>query len=177
MGKNILIVTGSPRVGGNSDVLAEAFAKGALEAGHSVRTFAAGRADIKPCKVCNACKTTGKCVFDDDFQKVEPMLAEADVIVLSSPIYWYDISAQLKLVIDKFYSTKAQQHIQESVLILCGAVEKERFDGAVQVYKRICEGSVGWKDRGVILAGKCGAIGDAINHPAYNEAYELGKKI
>ena len=178
MAKNILIVTGSPRVGGNSDILAEAFAKGAMEAGHSVKTFAAGRADIKPCKVCDACKAAGKCIFEDDFRKVEPMLAEANVIVLASPIYWYDISAQLKLVIDKFYSTKAQRNSDESVLILCGAVEDTaRFDGAVQVYKRICEGSVQWTDRGVILAGGCSSKGDALNHPAWQQAYELGKNI
>ena len=71
MAKNILIVTGSPRVGGNSDILAEAFAKGAMEAGHSVKTFAAGRADIKPCKVCDACKAAGKCIFEDDFRLQE----------------------------------------------------------------------------------------------------------
>ena len=183
MGKNVLILTGSPRVGGNTDRLAESFAKGAQEAGHNVKTFAAGRADIKPCKVCNACKKTGRCVFDDDFQKVEPMLREADVIALVSPVYWYDISAQLKLLIDKFFSTDAQRHISESVLILSGAVEDTaRFDGAVQAYKRICEGSVQWKDRGVVLAGGCSSSASAINddiyeHPAMEEAYLLGKTL
>lgn len=183
MAKNVLVVTGSPRIGGNTDRLADAFVKGAKEAGHQVQIFAAGRADIKPCKVCNACKTVGKCVFEDDFQKVEPMLREADVIALVSPIYWYDISAQLKLMIDKFYSTDAQRHISESVLILSGAVEDAaRFSGAVEVYRQICKGSVQWTDRGVVLAGGCSssAIGideKILDHPAMEEAYQLGKAL
>lgn len=183
MGKNVLILTGSPRIGGNTDRLAESFAKGAKEAGHNVKTFAAGRADIKPCKSCNACLKLGKCVFEDDFQVVEPMLREADVVALVSPVFWYDISAQLKLLIDKFYSTDAQRQISESVLILNGAVEDTaRFDGAVQVYKRLCEGSVQWKDRGVVLAGGCSSSTNPIDeeilkHPAMEEAYLLGKSL
>ena len=62
MGKNVLILTGSPRIGGNTDRLAESFAKGAKEAGHNVKTFAAGRADIKPCKACNACSMRELCL-------------------------------------------------------------------------------------------------------------------
>ena len=178
MSKNVLIVTGSPRVGGNSDILAEAFAKGAREAGHTVSVFEAGRANILPCKACDACNKTGKCVFEDDFQKLAPMLRQADVIALVSPLYWYDITAQLKLAIDKLKSFAGDIHIGESVLIMCGAVaEKERFDGAVQVYRRITEGSLQWKDRGVVIANDCGPKGRAEGHPAQKEAYELGLSI
>lgn len=175
MSKNVLIITGSPRKGGNTDILAGAFADGACQAGHSVEIFDAGQASILPCRACDACSKTRKCVFDDDFQKLVPMLRKADVIVLASPLYWYDVSAQLKLAIDKFKSFAGNLHIVESVLIMCGAVaEKERFDGAVQVYKRITEGSLKWHDRGVVIASGCGPKGAAESHPAKEEAFKLG---
>lgn len=178
MAKNILILTGSPRVGGNSDALAAAFAEGAREAGHMVQVFDAGRASILPCRACDACSKAGKCVFNDDFQKLDPMLREADVIALVSPLYWYDVSAQLKLAIDKLKSFSGALHIRESVLLMCGAVEDTaRFDGAVQVYKRITEGSLQWTDRGVILAGGCSPKGAIADHPALEQARALGKSL
>ena len=178
MSKNVLIITGSPRKGGNTDILADALEKGAREAGHRIMRFDAGAASILPCRACYACRKAGRCVFDDDFQKVAPLMLEADVIVLASPIYWYDITAQLKLVIDKLVSFSGNIHIPESVLMLVGGVkEPERFDGAVQVYKRITEGSMQWKDRGVILAAGCTNKGTIMNHPALEEAYQLGRAL
>lgn len=181
MSKKILIVTGSPRVGGNSDILAEAFAQGAKEAGHEVTTFAAGRKNIKPCIVCRTCFSKGvACSIDNDFNELAPLLEWADVIVLCSPVYWYDITTQLKAAIDKlfvFSVSGRRPSIKESVLMLCGAVEAERFDGAAQVYRRITEGSMQWKDRGVILAGGCHEKGDILTHPALEEARTLGRNI
>lgn len=178
MSKRVLVLTGSPRLGGNTAILAEAFAKGAKEAGHTVTMFDAGQANILPCRACDACNNTGKCILNDDYQKLAPILKETDVIALVSPLYWYDVTAQLKLAIDRFKSFHGDIHIPESVLIMCGAVaEKERFDGAVQVYKRITEGSLKWKDRGVVLAASCGPKGAAEGHPAQEEAYQLGLSL
>lgn len=79
---------------GNSDQLAKAFAKGAQEAGHTVTTFDAGRSKIGPCRACDTCFSKGvACSFDDDFNKLAPLLEQADAIALVSPLYWYDISA------------------------------------------------------------------------------------
>lgn len=182
MPKNILIVTGSPRVDGNSDLMAQAFARGAKEAGHTVVTFAAGRSNIKPCIACRTCYSKGiPCSFGDDFNKLAPLMEQADVIVLVSPVYWYDVTAQLKAAIDKLYVFSVsgrRPKIRESVLMLCGGVkEPERFDGAVQVYRRITQGSMQWKDRGVILATGCSQKGDVLNTPAIEQAYQLGRAI
>lgn len=175
MAKKILVVTGSHRAGGNSDTLAEAFIRGAREAGHEVERFDAGRAHILPCIDCKVCKAEGKCVFNDDYaEKVAPLLQWADSIVFVSPLYWYDVTASIKLFIDKFVSVKFK--IDESALLMCGAVQdKNLFDGAVQVYKRLTQGSVKWTDRGVVLANGCGDKGAIEGHPALEEAYELGK--
>ncbi len=178
MSKKVLIVTGSPRAGGNSDMLAAALEKGALEAGHEILRFEAGRVSILPCKGCYACDKVGHCVFPDDFAKAAPLLKQADVIALVSPLYWYDVTAQMKLFIDKLKSFAGDIHIPESCLLMCGAVqEKERFDGAVQVYRRICEGSQQWRDRGVVIANGCAAKGAIEGHPALKEAYQLGKSL
>ena len=104
--KNILILTGSPRVGGNSDLMADAFQKGAESAGHKVVRYEAGRNAILPCRACEACFSNGKaCVWDDRFSnELAPLIEEADVIVLATPLYWFTFPAQLKAAIDKMYS-------------------------------------------------------------------------
>ena len=152
MGKKILVLTGSPRVGGNSDLLAAAFVEGAKEAGHAVHVFAAGRANIGGCRACNACFSQNRpCVFEDDFSRLDSYLREAEVIVLASPLYWYDFTAQLKAVIDRL--------------------------SAIEVYRLITQGSLNWRDRGVVLAPGCGDKGAILGHPALEEARALGKSI
>lgn len=180
MSKRILIITGSPRAGGNSDQLAEAFAQGAREAGHMVTTFAAGRSHIGPCRACDTCFSKGvACSFDDDFNKLAPLLEGSDAIVLASPLYWYDVSAQLKLAIDKLKAFSGRKlPIRESALLMCGAVaDPAKFDGAVGVYRRICQGSLQWQDRGVVLAPGCSQKGEIQGHPALEEARSLGRSF
>ena len=89
--KNILILTGSPRVGGNSDLMADAFQKGAESAGHKVIRYEAGRNAILPCRACESCFSNGKaCVWDDRFSnELAPLIEEADVIVLATPVLVY----------------------------------------------------------------------------------------
>ena len=99
--KKVLILSGSPRKGGNSDTLCDEFMKGAIDAGNEVeKIFVAGK-NIGYCKGCYACKDTGICVIKDDMAEVLQKMLDADVIVLSSPVYFYSISAQLKAVIDR----------------------------------------------------------------------------
>ena len=88
MGKNILVLTGSPRSNGNSFMLADAFIKGAEEAGHRVQRFDTARKQIDGCRACNQCFKHGKaCLFDDDFNSLAPILKEAEVLVLATPLY------------------------------------------------------------------------------------------
>ena len=102
MSKQILILTGSPRPNGNSFLLAEAFKKGAEEAGHTVHRFDTAHVEIDGCRACNQCYQHGKaCVFDDDFNLLAPHLEKADVLVLATPLYWFSFPAQLKAALDK----------------------------------------------------------------------------
>ena len=127
MKKSILVLTGSPRIGGNSDLLADAFIKGANNAGHEVIKCEVGRKNIQGCKACDTCYSRGRpCSFDDDFNDIAPLIEKADVIVFVTPLYWFTFPAQLKAVIDKMYSFligKRNQKIKESLLLVCGETE------------------------------------------------------
>jgi multimeric flavodoxin WrbA len=104
--KRVLIVNGSPRRRGNSALLAEQVAVGAREAGADVETVTIQGMDVQPCTACEACKGTeeGDCIIQDDMQSLYPKIRSADVIVIATPIYWFTMSAQAKLFIDRFYA-------------------------------------------------------------------------
>ena len=100
--KKVLILSGSPRKGGNSDILCDEFAKGAAAAGNEVEKIRVAEKKIAPCTGCYYCKDHGgKCAFHDDMAEVLQKIIDCDVLVLSSPVYFYSVCAQLKAVIDR----------------------------------------------------------------------------
>ena len=105
MGKKIVVITGSPRANGNSAAMAAAFVKAAEEKGHEVARFDAAMMNVGGCRACCGCFKSGKaCAFDDDFNKIAPEIEAADAVVFAMPVYWYTMPAQIKAVLDKFYS-------------------------------------------------------------------------
>lgn len=183
MGKNILVLTGSPRTGGNSDTLAAAFVKGAKNAGHDVSVFAAGSKIVQGCRACDACWSGGEaCVFEDAFRELVPLLAKAEVLAIASPLYWFGVTAQIKAAIDKFYAfmKPASPHklkLSESVLLMCAEdTRREAFAGAVGTYREIC-GYLELKDRGMIAVVGVNGAGDIAGNPALKEAEALGEAI
>ncbi|OGN72167.1 MAG: hypothetical protein A2X25_00435 [Chloroflexi bacterium GWB2_49_20] len=104
MSKNILILKGSPRQQGNSNVLADQVAEGARQAGAQVESITLHGLDIRPCDGCDSCVETGVCVLKDDMQPLYPKLLAAHALVLASPVYWFTYSAQLKTCIDRWYA-------------------------------------------------------------------------
>lgn len=105
MKKKIVVLTGSPRKNGNSFAMTDSFIKAAEEKGHSVIRFDTAMINVKGCIACENCFKNGKaCIFDDDFNCIAEAIEEADDIIFTMPVYWYTIPAQLKAVIDKFFS-------------------------------------------------------------------------
>jgi multimeric flavodoxin WrbA len=104
--KKVVILLGSPRKKGNSAALAERIADGAASAGARVETFYLHGMKIAPCSACEACHKPGSkgCVIKDDMQRLYPELKAADAVVFASPIYWFTMSAQLKLALDRCYA-------------------------------------------------------------------------
>ncbi len=181
--KNILVLTGSPRKNGNSDMLADAFIKGADAAGHNAEKFAAGNHTIAGCRACDACFTKDTaCAFRDGFTELEPLLERADAIVFVTPLYFYGMSAQIKAATDRLYSYVAGErprtlHIAESAFIICGGEDHlESYTGAVETYKNIMK-YMQWKDRGVLIAPAVYGKGEVMKTGALADAEKMGREF
>ena len=175
---NILILSGSPRKGGNTELLAEAFAKGAAEHHHveivSVRDY-----NVNPCLGCNACfKTDGICAQKDDMAIIYEKMSRADMLVIASPVYFYSISAQLKAVIDRFHNPiRDSFHIKKMALLLVGAASLPELFNAVLTEYNLCLNFFNLEDAGKVLVRGVKDKGDINNTDALNEAYTLGLSI
>lgn len=181
MKKNILVLTGSPRVGGNSDLLADAFIKGATKAGHEVFKYEVGKKNIKGCIACDTCYSKGTpCSFDDDFNNIAPHIEKADMIVLVTPLYWFTFPSNLKAVIDKTYSFiigEKKLNIKESMLLVCGEDNNESsFDGIVNTYKLILSYQK-WTDRGHLVVPGVFNKGDILSTEYLVHAENMGNNV
>jgi len=109
--KKIVIVMGSPRKNGNSATLAHRVAEGAADGGAEVQSFYLHEMDIKPCTACDVCRedTSTDCNINDDMEQLYPKLRQADALVIASPIYWFTVSAQTKLFMDRLYALGGPQ--------------------------------------------------------------------
>ncbi|WP_026888873.1 flavodoxin family protein [Clostridium beijerinckii] len=181
MKKNILVLIGSARVGGNSYLLSEAFIKGAIQSGHEVVKYEVGKKNIKGCIACDTCFSKGTpCSFDDDFNTLAPEIEKADVIVFATPLYWYTFPSNLKGVIDKMYSFIIGQkkiNIKESMLIVCGEEKDESaFDGIISTYKRI-NAYQQWTDVGTLIVPGVLNKGDVLSTNYIVQAEMMGRNI
>ena len=101
MAKNVLIISATPRKGGNSELLAQAFADGAKDAGNEVEMISLRDKNLLFCKGCLACQKTGRCVLKDDAAEITGKMQAADVLVFATPIYYYSVSGQMKTMLDR----------------------------------------------------------------------------
>lgn len=103
---NILILSGSPRANSNTAAFVKAFQEGAESVGHSVTVFPIGKMKIAPCLACEYChgKGEGKCIQQDDMQEIYPAMAQADLVVLASPVHYWSFSGQMQATITRFYA-------------------------------------------------------------------------
>lgn len=181
MGKNVLVLTGSPRQGGNSDLMADAFIKGAQAAGHHVTKYQAGAKQIFGCKACDRCYSKGEaCVFGDDFNTLAPLIEESDVIVISTPMYWFTFPAQIKAALDKMYALLIggrQSNIKESVLLACAETEEEsHFEGLIKTYESIAAYQK-WTDVAKLVVTSVLNKGDILHTNALKKAEMLGLSL
>lgn len=178
MSKKVLILSGSPRKNGNSDILCDQFAKGACEAGHTVEKIRVAEKNIGYCKACYACKSTGKCVIGDDMAEILQKMIDADVIVLASPVYFYSIDAQLKTLIDRTVARWLEVKNKEFYYIVTAAEnEKPAAETTIACFRGYADCVEGAKEMGVIYGIGAYEKGEIKNLPAFNEAYEMGKEV
>ena len=127
---NIVVLSGSPRKGGNTAIMVEAFKEGAESAGHAVEVVDVAAMKIAPCRACKYCFSHGgDCAIPDDMAEVRERLKRADMLVFASPIYWFDISAQLKLAIDRMYAFGGCGFSFSKVALRRVHLERGRYDG------------------------------------------------
>lgn len=174
----IVVITGSPHRNGTSALLADNFIQGAQSKGCSVFRFNAAFADINPCRGCNACNRNGPCVLNDDIEKdLITRLTQADLIALISPVYYFHVSAQLKTVIDRFYSRTGRISNKQSVLLAAAGSNTELTMRSLRKFYATLSNYMHWQDRGSVLAPGC-PTREAILKTHYpHEAYTLGSSL
>ena len=149
---NILILQGSPRANGNTAWMAEEYRKAAEAAGHKVTLVDVAHKKIAGCMACEYCrgKGNGACVQQDDMQGLYPLIAEAEVLVLAAPIYYFTLSAQIQAPIQRIYNMNKPPKVRKMAL-LASSYSPNVYDGAVGEYRGICR-YWGTEDTGVVTA-------------------------
>ena len=179
MSDNIVLLSGSPRKGGSTDKLAAAFINGAESAGKSVTLFRVADMRIGGCLGCNHCfEEKGVCVQKDDMLQILDALRKADALVLASPVYYFGVTAQIKLAIDRTYALLSEKTpIKRAALLMtCGDSSVDAAEGAVVMYKRILAYSK-WEDAGIIIAAGLHEPDDIDGRDELTQARQLGAEI
>ena len=175
--KKILILSTSPRKDSNSEALAEAFAAGAREAGHEAELASLRGKTVQFCRGCFACQETRRCVIHDDADILRRKALEADALVFATPIYYYEMSGQMKTLLDRFNPLFPSDYAFRDVYLLTAAAEDEDF-----VPRRALSGLEGWVEcferarlAGHVFMGGVTEAGENPAHPALRKAREMGK--
>lgn len=169
MRKKVLILTGSPNRDGNTNKMADAFIRGAEQAGHSAVKFETAFKNLRGFTAAPE---------RDDFSELEPLLNASDVIVIATPLYWFSFPAQIKAVIDQFDATPNNaMTIKESYLFVSGGeVEEEVYEPIKSLYRTI-GGFLGWKERGILQTGGIDEKGAIEKSGVLEKAEEMGRNV
>lgn len=177
MSKKVLILSGSPRKGGNSDLLCDEFMRGAQEAGHDVEKIRVAEKKVHPCSACYFCREHGgACVHKDDMAGILQKMIDADVLVLASPVYFYSIDAQLKAVIDRTVARWLEVRNKEFYYIVTLADEdKSAVETTLACLRGYADCVNGAKEMGVIVGSGVYEPGTVKQTDAMAQAYRMGR--
>lgn len=177
MNKRIVIISGSPRKGGNSDTLCNEFQRGCEEAGHQAVKICLRDKRLHFCSACYACRKTGVCIQQDDVPDILQEMALADVIVLATPVYFYSMAGQMKTLIDRCLSSGAKLAGKEFYFIATAAAGKAEMERTIDGLRGFTDCLPKSKVKGVIYGAGAWQLGDIQGNPAMEEAYRMGKSI
>ena len=178
--KKVLILSGSPRKGGNSDILCDQFAKGALENGNQVEKIRVSEKKIAPCTGCYFCRNSGgRCALNDDMGDILQKIIDCDVLVLSTPVYFYSMCAQLKAVIDRCVARWTEIANKDLYYIMTAAEEDEdTMDGTLACLHGFAMCIDGYDEKGILYGKGVAEKGDVVNRPELMQiAYEMGLSV
>lgn len=178
MSKKVLILSGSPRKGGNSDLLCDEFMRGAKEAGHQVEKIRVQEKKVACCIACYACRNTGVCAIKDDMAEIIQKMIDCDVMVLASPVYFYSVDAQLKAVIDRSVCRWTEVKNKEMYYIMTAAdEEKTSMETTLACFRGYADCVEGAVEKGVIYGTGVYEAGEVKEKAVMQEAYQMGKNI
>lgn len=186
---NILALCGSPRKNGNTETLLNEAIRPIREAGHSVTILYLNTMNIKPCQNCGGCNTTGECIIRDDMDTATEAIRKADRIILSSPIFFFALSAQAKIIIDRCQSFWCEKYLlkkpvpegrhgRKGLLLLVGGMKKEIGKQCAEACAKAFFRTVSVPEHETLSYLGIDAKGDILNHPtALKDAFEAGKRL
>lgn len=174
---NIVVLSGSPRKGANTDIMVEAFAETAREGGHTVEVIRVASKKIAGCLGCQYCFThEGACVQRDDMIGVVESLQDADMVVFASPIYWFDITAQEKAAIDRLYAFCATGFPFTKTALLLDSHCEGVYDAVIAMYKSTCA-YCKWEDQGIVTISGMTERDSMASSPKLEEVREFARKL
>lgn len=179
MSRNILVVCGSPLSNGNTNALADAFIRGAEEAGNTITKLWVGNKKISGCRGCRYCMThDGVCVQKDDMVDVLPLFYNHDMVVFSTPVYFFGLTAQIKTMIDRLYPalTKPFSISAAAFLSVMGDTNEATMEPSIMNYKAIIK-YLKWENKGIITAGGIDEKGAIEGHEILDRAEAFGRGI
>lgn len=179
MAKKVVVLSGSPRKNGNSELLCDQFMRGASEAGHQVEKIRLSDKTINYCTACDACQGNGgRCVQQDDMAEILDRMISADVLVMATPVYFYTMNAQMKTLIDRTYARYTAVSDKEFYFIMTAAVSgKNLLERTLEGFRGFTSCLSGAKEKGVIYGTGAWNKGDIMKSPAMGQAYEMGKNV
>lgn len=175
----IVVLMGSPNKNGSTGLLAEEFARGAREAGHSVERIDAAHADVHPCTGCIHCGYEGPCVQKDGVDAIRAKILGADMMVFATPLYYYGMSAQLKALLDRFcaFNGSIQKKRMRSALISVAWNSDDWTFEALMAHYRTLARYLNLTDMGTVLGYGCGTPSMTRRSPYPQQAYALGRSL
>jgi len=179
MAKKVLILSSSPRKGGNSDTLADRFLMGALEAGHAAEKVSLREKTIGYCTGCGACtKGAGRCSQKDDAAGILDQMVHADVIVMATPVYFYTMAAQMKTLIDRTCARYREIRHKEFYFIVAAADgNRKAMHRTLESFRGFTSCLDGAQEKGVVYGTGAWEVGDIQASPAMGEAHRMGRSL
>lgn len=175
----IVILEGSPNKHGSSNLLAEHFIQGAKESGHIIEIIDTAHSNLHPCTGCIHCGYEGPCVQKDDMEQFRKQILDADMMVFVTPLYYYGMSAQLKILVDRFCAINSsinQKHMKSALLTVAWNSDDWTFEALESHYKTLVR-YLNLDDKGMILGYGCGTPSMTKRSKYPDKAYQLGRSL
>ena len=175
----ITVLFGSPNRHGSTSILVENFVRGATEAGHECEVLDVCHMNIHPCTGCVACGYEGPCVQKDDVEQIRAKLVASEMVVFATPLYYYGMSAQLKIVVDRFCaynSSLNSKHLKSALLTVAWNADDWTFEALEAHYKTLVR-YINFEDKGMILGYGCGSPAMTQRSRYPEDAYKLGRSL